>query len=65
LLKNPSEEVLENYNKIKEELDLTLQEWEYLGSQLRINFKIFKSIHLNGFFINLFLILIFDKEIQK
>ncbi|MFC4688760.1 MAG: glycosyl transferase family 2 [Chryseobacterium sp. 36-9] len=31
---NPSEEVLENYNKIKEELDLTLQEWEYLGSQL-------------------------------
>ncbi|MBN9336593.1 MAG: ATP-binding cassette domain-containing protein, partial [Chryseobacterium sp.] len=26
---NPSEEVLENYNKIKEELDLTLQEWEY------------------------------------
>ena len=31
---NPLEEVLENYNKIKEELDLTLQEWEYLGSQL-------------------------------
>lgn len=31
---NPSEEVLENYNKIKEELDLTLQEWEYLVSQL-------------------------------
>ena len=31
---NPSEAVLENYNKTKEELDLTLQEWEYLGSQL-------------------------------
>ncbi len=31
---NPSEQVLENYNKTKEELDLTLQEWEYLGSQL-------------------------------
>ena len=31
---NPSDEVLENYNKTKEELDLTLQEWEYLGSQL-------------------------------
>ena len=31
---NPSEEVLEIYNKTKEELDLTLQEWEYLGSQL-------------------------------
>ncbi|WP_374442366.1 ATP-binding cassette domain-containing protein [Epilithonimonas sp.] len=31
---NPSEEVLETYNKTKEELDLTLQEWEYLGSQL-------------------------------
>ncbi|SHK40952.1 ABC-F family ATP-binding cassette domain-containing protein [Epilithonimonas mollis] len=31
---NPSEEILEIYNKIKEELDLTLQEWEYLGSQL-------------------------------
>ena len=31
---NPSEETLETYNKIKEELDLTLQEWEYLGSQL-------------------------------
>ena len=31
---NPSEQVLEIYNKTKEELDLTLQEWEYLGSQL-------------------------------
>ncbi|MFC0344752.1 ABC-F family ATP-binding cassette domain-containing protein [Epilithonimonas hispanica] len=31
---NPSEPVLETYNKTKEELDLTLQEWEYLGSQL-------------------------------
>ncbi len=31
---NPSEEVLEIYNKTKDELDLTLQEWEYLGSQL-------------------------------
>lgn len=31
---NPSEEILETYNKTKEELDLTLQEWEYLGSQL-------------------------------
>ncbi|WP_312822175.1 ATP-binding cassette domain-containing protein [Epilithonimonas sp.] len=31
---NPSEQVLETYNKTKEELDLTLQEWEYLGSQL-------------------------------
>ena len=31
---NPSEQVLESYNKTKEELDLTLQEWEYLGSQL-------------------------------
>lgn len=31
---NPSESVLETYNKTKEELDLTLQEWEYLGSQL-------------------------------
>ena len=31
---NPSEEMLETYNKTKEELDLTLQEWEYLGSQL-------------------------------
>ena len=31
---NPSEHVLETYNKTKEELDLTLQEWEYLGSQL-------------------------------
>lgn len=31
---NPSEETLEKYNKIKEELDLALQEWEHLGSQL-------------------------------
>jgi ATPase components of ABC transporters with duplicated ATPase domains len=31
---NPSEQTLETYNKTKEELDLTLQEWEYLGSQL-------------------------------
>ncbi|WP_312421590.1 ABC-F family ATP-binding cassette domain-containing protein [Epilithonimonas sp.] len=31
---NPSEEVWETYNKTKEELDLTLQEWEYIGSQL-------------------------------
>jgi len=31
---NPSEETLEQYNKTKEELDLALQEWEYLGTQL-------------------------------
>lgn len=31
---NPSDETLEQYNKAKEELDLALQEWEYLGSQL-------------------------------
>jgi ATP-binding cassette subfamily F protein 3 len=31
---NPSEEILEKYNKTKEELDLALQEWEYLGTQL-------------------------------
>lgn len=31
---NPSEQILETYNKTKEDLDLTLQEWEYLGSQL-------------------------------
>ncbi|QIY83632.1 ATP-binding cassette domain-containing protein [Chryseobacterium sp. NEB161] len=31
---NPSEKILETYNKTKEDLDLTLQEWEYLGSQL-------------------------------
>lgn len=31
---NPSEETLEKYNKTKEELDLALQEWEYLGTQL-------------------------------
>ncbi|RRQ46139.1 ABC-F family ATP-binding cassette domain-containing protein [Chryseobacterium sp. SC28] len=33
---NPSEQVLESYNKTKEELDLTLQEWEFLGTQLEI-----------------------------
>ena len=31
---NPSEETLESYSKTKEELDLTLQEWEFLGTQL-------------------------------
>jgi len=31
---NPSEETLETYSKTKEELDLTLQEWEFLGTQL-------------------------------
>ncbi|MDP2454429.1 MULTISPECIES: ABC-F family ATP-binding cassette domain-containing protein [unclassified Kaistella] len=31
---NPSEETLEVYNSKKEELDLALQEWEYLGTQL-------------------------------
>ena len=31
---NPSEETLEQYNKTKEDLDLALQEWEYLGTQL-------------------------------
>jgi ATP-binding cassette subfamily F protein 3 len=31
---NPSEETLEIYNKTKEELDIALQEWEYLGTQL-------------------------------
>jgi ATP-binding cassette subfamily F protein 3 len=31
---NPSEEILEKYNSTKEELDLALQEWEYLGTQL-------------------------------
>ncbi|WP_312388804.1 ATP-binding cassette domain-containing protein [Chryseobacterium sp.] len=31
---NPSEETLEKYNKIKEDLDLALQEWEHLGAQL-------------------------------
>lgn len=31
---NPSEETLEVYNAKKEALDLALQEWEYLGSQL-------------------------------
>ncbi|WP_370895260.1 ABC-F family ATP-binding cassette domain-containing protein [Chryseobacterium gossypii] len=31
---NPSDETLELYNTIKEDLDLALQEWEYLGSQL-------------------------------
>ncbi len=31
---NPSEETLEIYNSKKEELDLALQEWEYLGTQI-------------------------------
>ncbi|MFC5871185.1 ATP-binding cassette, subfamily F, member 3 [Chryseobacterium arachidis] len=31
---NPSEETLEKYNQIKEDLDLALQEWEHLGAQL-------------------------------
>lgn len=31
---NPSDETLEVYNKAKEDLDLALQEWEYLGTQL-------------------------------
>ncbi len=31
---NPSDETLEKYNKTKEELDLALQEWEHLGTQL-------------------------------
>ena len=31
---NPSEETLETYSKTKEELDLTLQEWEFLATQL-------------------------------
>ncbi|UOE41465.1 ABC-F family ATP-binding cassette domain-containing protein [Chryseobacterium suipulveris] len=31
---NPSAEILEQYNSKKEELDLALQEWEYLGTQL-------------------------------
>lgn len=31
---NPSDETLESYNKKKEELDVALQEWEYLGTQL-------------------------------
>jgi ATP-binding cassette subfamily F protein 3 len=31
---NPSDETLDIYNKTKEELELALQEWEYLGSQL-------------------------------
>jgi ATP-binding cassette subfamily F protein 3 len=31
---NPSEETLEKYNKTKEELEVALQEWEHLGSQL-------------------------------
>ena len=31
---NPSEETLEVYNSKKEELDLALQEWEFLGTQL-------------------------------
>ncbi len=31
---NPTEETLKNYNSKKDELDLALQEWEFLGSQL-------------------------------
>ena len=31
---NPSEETLELYNTNKADLDLALQEWEYLGTQL-------------------------------
>ena len=31
---NPSEETLEKYNSKKDELDLALQEWEYLATQL-------------------------------
>ncbi len=31
---NPSEETLEKYNSQKAELDLALQEWEFLGTQL-------------------------------
>lgn len=31
---NPSEEILETYNAKKEALDMALQEWEYLGTQL-------------------------------
>ncbi len=31
---NPSEQTLEVYNSKKESLDLALQEWEYLGTQL-------------------------------
>ena len=31
---NPTDEVLEIYNAKKEELDMALQEWEYLGTQL-------------------------------
>ena len=31
---NPSDEILETYNAKKGELDMALQEWEYLGTQL-------------------------------
>ena len=31
---NPSEETLEKYNSKKEELNMALQEWEFLGTQL-------------------------------
>ena len=31
---NPSEETLELYNSKKADLDLALQEWEFLGTQL-------------------------------
>ncbi|MGV4412809.1 ABC-F family ATP-binding cassette domain-containing protein [Chryseobacterium sp. T1] len=33
---NPSDQKLEVYNSKKEELDLALQEWEYLGSQMDV-----------------------------
>ena len=33
---NPSDEKLEVYNSKKEELDLALQEWEHLGSQIDV-----------------------------
>ncbi|MCL1674057.1 ABC-F family ATP-binding cassette domain-containing protein [Elizabethkingia meningoseptica] len=31
---NPSEEQLENYQKLKEDLEMALQEWEFLATQL-------------------------------
>ncbi len=31
---NPTEEQLEKYQKLKEDLDLALQEWEFLAAQL-------------------------------
>ena len=33
---NPSAETLELYNSKKADLDLALQEWEYLGTQLEV-----------------------------